>query len=372
MRRKTGVIQVLLCTLLCSVPTQAATYNKKVEYYKPVLFYNGVQKYLDNGIIIIDGKSYVPARSFSNAVGLDVSWNANANTLVVNGSSNSNLSAQMEIQAKDYEIASLKKELEALKGSTSTTSTKTTTTGTPSATQGTDILGTELTETAKALEKEFGDHFDDIDFDFTVKLSSSKLRINITYDTSSENREFNHLTNRELKNFVEDVCEAARDRHDDIAIEGTIKYTDSNSTKYYFDYSKKDKLTCGTNDDYDDYDNEEVTASKIVRLLSGLSTITIDDYSGNVTITEKKADVNEDRERIKLEVYLDLTEEMKKAINLNKGYDNDSDLKYYLKDFAKRIYRETDYEDIQVYVYSGNNQIGSYDYEEDELYISGI
>lgn len=370
MRGKTGVIPMLICTLLCSMPVQAATYNKSVQYYTPIFYYNGVQKSLDNSVIMIDGRTYVQARSFANALGMDVSWNSGSNTLTVNGANTSNLSSQMALQAKDYEIASLKKELEELKGSTSTTtSSNSTSRDTYDQTEGTDILGTELTATEKALEKEYEDYFDDIDFDFTVRLSSSRLKVTITYDSSSENREFGRLSNKEIKEFVEEVCETARDRHDNIAIEGTIKYTGNNSTKYYFDYSKKDNLTCSTDNDYD---SEDVTESDVLRTLSGLTSITIDDYSGNVTISNKTADVNESRERIKLNVYLDLTDDMKTALNSNTGYNKDSDLKGYLKDFAKRIYRETDYEDIQVYVYSGTSQIGYYYYDDDELYISGV
>lgn len=371
MRGRTGVIPMLLCTLLCSMPAQAATYNKSVQYCTPIFYYNGVQKYLDNAVIMIDGRTYVQARSFANALGMNVSWDSGSNILTVDGTSTSNLSSQMALQAKDYEIASLKKELEELKGSTSTTTTSSgnTTRDKYDQTDGTDILGTELTATEKALEKEYEDYFDDIDFDFSVSLSSSRLRIKITYDSSSENREFGKLSNKEIKEFVEEVCETARDRHDDIAIEGTIKYTGNNSTKYYFDYSKKDKLTCSTDNDYD---SEDVTESDVLRTLSGLTSITIDDYSGSVTINNKTADVNESKERIKLNVYLDLTDDMKTALNSNTGYDKDSDLKGYLKDFAKRIYRETDYEDIQVYVYSGTSQIGYYYYDDDELYISGV
>lgn len=370
MKLKRAMLSMMLGTLICNLPVQAATYTKQVQYYNPTFYYNGAQKDLNGSVVIIDGTTYVPVRNFSYAIGLDLSGNGSS-TLAVNGSSNNDFSTQMALQAKEYEIASLKKEIARLEGegTTTTTATKRSSSDAYDQTEGTDILGTELTATAKALVSEYETYFEDIEFDFTVRLSSSKLRVNITYDTSSENREFNRLSNRDIKEFIEEVCETVRDRHDDIAIEGTIKYTGSNATKYYFDYSKRDKLSCSTDDDYD---SDDVTASEVESILSGLNTITIDDYNGTVTITDKKADVNESRERISLKVYLDLNDDMKVALNANKGTNNDSHLKDYLKDFARRIYRETDYEDIFVYVYSSDKEVGYYDYEEDKLYISGI
>lgn len=377
MKLRKSILGIMICTLIGQLPVQAATYTKKVKYYKPTFYYNGVQKDLNSSVVVIDGVTYVPIRNLSNTLGLDLSWDG-SNTLFVNGSNGGDLSSQMALQAKEYEIASLKKEIERLEGNGTTKSTnkndKTSTKESYSQTQGTDILGTELTATARALEDAYEEYFDDIKFDFTVRLSSKKLRVNITYDTSSENKEFNKLSSRELKEFVEEVCEEVRERHDDIAIEGTIKNEDNNSTKYYFDYSKRDKLSCGKNSDYDRDDDwdDDVTAVGIETLLSGLTTITIDDYSGTITITDKKADVNESRERISLKVYVDLNDEMKVALNSNQGTNNDSHLKYYMNDFARRIYRDTDYDDIMIYLYSGSNEVASYDYEADKLYISGL
>lgn len=364
----------MICSLIWQLPVQAATYTKKVQYYNPTFYYNGVQKDLNGSVVVIDGVTYVPARNLSNSLGLDLSWDGKS--LFINSSNGSDLSSQMALQAKEYEIASLKKEIERLGGNgiTSTNkNSKTTTTDSYSQTDGTDILGTELTATAKALESSYEEYFDDIEFDFSVKLSGSKLRVNITYDRSAANKAFNKLSSKELKEFVEDVCEEIRERHDDIAIEGTIKYDDNNSTKYYFDYSKRDKLSCGKNSDYSrrDYD-DNVTAASVERILEGFSVIAIDDYLGTVPITSKRAEVNESKERISLNVYVDLNDEMKTALNLNQGIDRDGHLRDYMKDFASRIQRETDYDDILIYVYSGSKEIAFYDYEEDKLNVSGI
>lgn len=367
-----GVIGIIVCTLLWSSTVQATTVTKKVQYYySPTFYYNGELRNLESSVIMIDGTTYVPARSFSNAVGLNLDWNTGDNTLTVDGASPSRLSIDAELQAKDYEIASLKKELMNLQQQGNTAIR---TIGSRNnhyeQTEGTDILGTELTDTAEDLETEYADYFEDIDLDFSVKLASSKLKVTITYDKTSDNKVFNKLSSREIKLFAQEVCEMVRNHHDKIAIEGVIKYTDTNTTKYYFEYSKKDKLTYGM--DKEDILYEEVTASEILSLLKDVTTLTIDDYTGSIAISKMETDVNESRERIKLNVYLELTEDMKNALNANTGYDNDSNLKSCLRDFSRRINRETDYEDIQVYVYNGSNLIGYYDYEENELKLYSI
>lgn len=373
MKLRKSILGVMICTLICQLPVQAATYTKKVQYTQPTFYYNGAQKDLNGSVVVIDGVTYVPARNLSNALGLDLSWDGK--TLFINGSNGSDLSSQMALQAKEFEIASLKKEIERLEGTGTTTTNKkngkTSSRDSYSQTEGTDILGTELTATAKALEEDYEEYFDDIKFDFTVRLSSGKLRVNITYDSSSENKAFNKLSSKELKEFAEDVCEEIRDRHDNIAIEGRIKYDDNNATKYYFDYSKRDKLSCGKDSDYDN-DDDDVTPASVERILQDLKEIKIDDYSGSVNITDKRATVNESKERISLNVYVQLTDEMKTAINSNQGTNRDGHLRDYMNDFAYRIHKETDYDDIFIYVYCDSKEVATYDYEEDKLYISGI
>ena len=221
MKGKKWAIGLVLTALVCQIPAQAAT--KNVQYYSPKFYYNGIQKYLDNGIVVIDGVSYIPIRSFSNAVGVTIDWNHTNNILTVNGTTSHNLSTQMQLQAKDYEIASLKKELEMYKGYHSTnTSTGTTTTTNYTQTEGTDILGTELTATARALETSYSDYFEDIEFDISLRLSSNKLKVTLTYEDSDANRAFNRLSERKLKTFVEMICEDIRDRHDDIVIDNDV------------------------------------------------------------------------------------------------------------------------------------------------------
>lgn len=364
--KKKCLIAITVGALLACIPMQAAGYkkNKSVNYHPVNFYYNGGQKYLSTVPISIDGTTYLPARTFCDAVGLEINWDqSNGNLYVTSGSNYSSvLSLQTELRAKDYEIASLKQELAKLKSSgvTSTSSSNG-----YDQTSGTDILGTELTATENELERLYEDYFDDIELDFRVRVSGSRLSVKISYDTSAENKAFNKLSTREIKNFVEDVCDTVRDRHDDIIIDGTIIYTGSNTNKYEFSYSKKDTLTYGSNYDFDETD--------VINAVKKTSSINIKDYSQSISINKVEASISDSREIVTFKIYIDVTSSIKDAWNMNKGLDTDTTLRTSLRDIARDIESETDY-DIQGIVYDSNNNttIATYDYEYNEINKYGI
>lgn len=378
MKKRRNLLAIILCVAMCYIPMQAAGYyqTKNVQYGGVNLYYNGVNQNAATQAVIIDGVTYLPIRAFGNMLGLSLDWNQNTRTVSVQGTTDTLLSAQAELRAKDYQIAALTKELEALKnqGVISSTTSSNSSSDDYETTSGTDILGSELTATREALENDLSDYFRDIEFDFNLALSSSKLRVTIEIDDSSDYHEFNQLSRSEVKDFMEEVCEDIRERHDDIQIVGTIKYTNSNKTLYSFNYSKSDYLSYSSSSydsSYDTYYDED----DLLDIVEETTKLKIEGYRGWVYVEDAKISVNDNRERIIFTLYLDVDDkDIKEAWNDHTGIDNDTTLRSYLKDIAEGLHDETDYEDIQGILIDDdtNNQIGTYDYEDNEIDLDRI
>ncbi|MBP3886547.1 MAG: hypothetical protein J6F30_02665 [Cellulosilyticum sp.] len=371
MKKGKNLLALVLCVAMCYVPMQAAGYykTKNVLYGGVRLYYNGTYQNATSQAVLIDGTTYLPVRALGNMLGLSLDWNQNTSTVSIAGTTDTLLSAQAQLRAKDYQIAALTKELEQLKNQGVVSGV---TSYNYDTTSGTDILGTEITATRKALDNEYGDYFDDIDFDFSLSLSSSKLRLTIEIDDSTDYREFNKLSRSEVKEFLEDVCDEVRDRHDKIAITGTIKYTGNNKTLYSFNYSKSDDLSysTGSSSSSSYYDDDD-----LLDIVEETGYVKIEGYSSRIDVEKAKVRVNDDSERITFTLYLDIDDsDMKKAWNDNTGTNNDSTLKDYLKEIAEDLEDETDYDDIEGIIrdYDTDEQIGTYDYEDNELVLYKI
>lgn len=372
MSKKKSLLLVALC-MAVSLPMQAAgkIQTKKVEYISPAFYFNGIQKSLSAQPVIIDGTTYLPVRALCDATGFAVQYNGSSLS-VTGGGLSSTYSMQAELQAKNYEIASLKKELQDLKnkmGIVSTTTSGGSSSGTYSQTSGSDILGTELTATRKDLENLYEDYFKNIKFDFNVSLSSSKVRVSISYDDSDENKAFNKLSNREVKNFITDVCETVREHHDNVVITGTIKY--SGSTKYSFTYSKSDKLTYSTgSSSYSSSSDDDITESRVERIVRNEESVEIDGYSSKINIEKVNASVSDSRSRVIFKIYLKISDDatILEAWNKYIGKDENSDLLSDMRSIAREIEDETNYDIFgEVYDYTTGKLIGDYDFDDNFL-----
>ena len=237
---KKFAITVLIGVMAVYIPMEAASYvrNKKVTYEAAGVYYNGERKNLEQMQIVVDDTTYLPARAFGEMLGLSVNKNSGNKNLYITSSSDSAFSLQEQVKAKDYEIAALKHQINMLKLENPN--------GTipggeyDNETNGNDILGTELTATQRYLENMYGDYFEDIDFEYRLYLSGDRLKVDIYYDKEDEDDEFCDLYSSDKERFVKKICQAVRDRHDDIIIDGNIIYDGYRELdRYKFTYSKK-------------------------------------------------------------------------------------------------------------------------------------
>lgn len=364
-------LTLALGVALSATVVDAANYTKSLKAtYKDIsVVYNGASKTLSNEPFLVDGSTYVPLRAVSEIMGADVKWDGSSSTVTINDSSSSNASAQAELAAKNYQITVLQRQVDDLTAELATYKNSNNSSSSNSdytQTSGTDILGTELTATENYLISEYAEYFDDIEFDFDVSRKSSYLKVEISYDTKSENEEFDDLSDKKLKDFLEELCADIRDRHDDIVIEGVINYTRGDVDKCSFSYSKKDKLTYAKGSGL-----EESDVTSIVKKAGGVE---IDGYNNYITISKVDANVSDSGETITFKIYMSLTSADIEAWNKYLGTNNDTSLRNYLEDIAEDIEEEAVGNcTIDGVVYdSSNNLVATYDFDDNKLVKSRI
>lgn len=391
-------LTIVLALAMTTMPAYGYTRTQSILYDEAKLNFNNEDKTTVAEPIIIDGITYLPLRAMSNLLGLNIGWNQESKTVSLNAALNNDSNLQAELQAKNYEITMLRQELETLRNKTNTSTTNTNTTNNTitttttnntttstttnsnsyNKTYGTDILGTEITATRRMLDDDYSDYFSNLDFDFYVSLSGSRLKILVSVVGTADNREFRRLSNSQIKNFIEDVCEAVRDRHDDIVISGEIENDDTGKTLYTFSYSKSDRLTYSSDSsssysyssDSSYYDDD--VRRDLERIVNNAGRVYIDDYDSSIGI-DKFYVTEMSSSTIYASMYLDISssDRAKNAWNINAGYENNSDLKRYLINFSEDL-RENYNIIYTIYDYRTGTNVGTYNYDSNRINLNTI
>lgn len=377
MKKGKNLLTIALCVAISSIPMQAAGYyrTKNVQYGGVNVCYNGVYQGVGSQAVVIDGTTYLPVKSFGNMLGLSTDWVAESQTVNVTGgvAGNSQLSYQAELQAKNYEIETLKKELATLKneGVVSSTTSSSSSSNNYVSTSGTNITSSEVSETRRALNDQYSTYFYDIDFNFSLSLSSSRLVLGININDSSDYRKFNQLSRSEVKSFVEDVCDYIRERHDDIVISGSINYNNTSHKLYTFTYSKSDNLTWSYRDSYYDYYDDYYYIDDLRDIVDDTTSVMISGYSNRIYV--RNTGVSTSSNWVTFTLYLDIPDDAKAAWNANTGVNGDSVLRNYLYDISRELQYETGaYIQCTLINSKTGSQIGSYNYSDNTINLSSI
>ncbi len=326
------------------IPMEAASYvrNKQVTYETGTIYYNGTPRNLGQMPIMVDGVTYLPARAFTQMLGLQIDKNnANKNLYInSNNGNDSTFSMQAQLDAKDYEIAALKHQIDTLKLENPSNLSPS---GEYGQTSGDDILGTELTQTRQYLDDIYEDYFDDIDLEYKLYISGGKLKVDIYYDRESEDDEFDDLYTSQKNRFAQTICEVIRDRHDDITIEGTIIYEGYRDLdRYKFTYSRDNKIS------YKHY--SDISEKSALDLIKYINSIEIDGYDYKISIEDKDIDIDNRLERLNLDLEIDMSEAEIEIWNDDLGTNTDYKLKSSLRKICQELYDET-YYDIRIDIY---------------------
>ena len=178
---------------------------------------------------IVNGRTYVPLRAISEALGAWVDWNQATSTVTVKSGSPAEVEAlKIQLIQKDLQIAELKAQLEG-KGSQS----------------GGDLadLESDLIKDYKKLE--------DVKID-DIRLSGNadKVTANIDVDLYDYDDEWEDLTDSQIKNWVAKVVGEIQDFYDDTTyVTGKIRDIDSGDTLVNFSKDGKKSLSISYKDD---------------------------------------------------------------------------------------------------------------------------
>ncbi len=208
------------------------TKTLKAVYSNIAISYNGQNKLLSSEPFLVDGVTYVPLRAVSEIMGANVSW-AN-NTVYITNQTTPTVSNQQEIAAKNFEIASLKQQLDVAKRELETY-------------KGTGIGGGDLTTASinTTLNKIVSTYSDDFDIDWTIDLKqvSGRLELTVSYNSRSDSAKFDRLTTTKRKQFIKEICYDISMIHKDIEIRGTLEESRNDKEVATFRYTKTGSYT---------------------------------------------------------------------------------------------------------------------------------
>lgn len=164
---------------------------------------------------IVDGRTYVPLRVVSQALGAKVDWNPGANLVTIDGSNTSSEveALKAQLQQKEAENTQLKLQLEALQGSSGT---------------DVDVAVKGLLDLTERIKSGYGKLNDVKIRDIRFTGNENDINVNIDVDLDDYDDEWEALTDSKIKSWVSDLCLDIQDYYsENTSIMGRIKDIDS-------------------------------------------------------------------------------------------------------------------------------------------------
>ncbi|MBE6022986.1 MAG: copper amine oxidase N-terminal domain-containing protein [Cellulosilyticum sp.] len=320
-----------------SVTAAQATRSLQATYRDIKVTYNNVQQTIAQEPFSVDGTVYVPLRAISDIFGATANWQPTTNTVALSGGASNNTNnatSQAEITNLNYQIAALQQELNAAKTELAQYKANemiNNNTQVNNNTSGSTITTDQLKVTENELNTEYADFFSNISFYYTLSLSGNEINVNIAYDTRSENTSYEKLSTSKIETYMKKLGDFIASKHQDIAISGTIEYTNESLEKASFTRSKTGKYSYAHSFDEEGIKEilEDETGNYFYFNNIGFSSLYINSY--DVAIRDAKSTVN-------VKLYLSPDETFKttwgqtKTNNLLSGKLTDSERKYAVED----------------------------------------
>lgn len=164
---------------------------------------------------IVNGRTYVPLRVISEALGALVNWDSETSMVSISGG---DAAVEAQLKEKDEEIAKLKAEIEVLKGNQPDNGDTT----------ETEKSLLDLTERLKADYPKL----ENVTLR-DIRLSGNQNHINVYIDVNLGNhgKAWEVLTDAKIRNWFMDICIDIQDYYStDTSVEGRIIDTDSKDT----------------------------------------------------------------------------------------------------------------------------------------------
>lgn len=183
--------------------------------------------------LVIDGRTYLPVRGLTQALGMQVDWDQNTSTVVIKNEMVTNynkllkdyMADQIKISELEKKIVELEKQLKQKIENESKVTT--------------------LKQLEDLLNEDYG-YYKDIDFYIDVTGSTKNIEVKIYVD-SADRTKWSKLTNTNVKTYVSDIVSDVEDIFPNAKVEGSIINEYSNKTEFTFKVSTSGKLTINNN-----------------------------------------------------------------------------------------------------------------------------
>ncbi|MDK2787350.1 MAG: hypothetical protein PWP07_575 [Epulopiscium sp.] len=325
-RKKRMVALATTAVLLSSSAIYAAPTTKtlKATFNGIRISYNGQIKTDEKEPFIVDNTTYVPLRMVAELVGKTVKWDAQNKQIIITDNGISTLTAQLA--QKSLEIVQLKQEKTALEEQIKTLQNS-----------KSSSKNKDLSDLEDQIIEDY-EEYKNIEFDIQLSGNSSKISLKIKVDLDDYKRAWNKLTQKDIQNYIEDICDDIWDTYDSAKIEGYIYDTDSRDylVEFKSDSKKKLKFT---------FDNVSDTLEDLEKDLYSY----YKDYLSGIRLSS--IELSGDRDDIVYEVRIDYSEYKDKWKALS-----DSEITRLMSKIYNEIEDEFRDADIEGYIYTKSNK----------------
>ena len=315
-RRIALVIAVLMLTMAFSTTGFAAWMGKTLnaQYRNITVMVNGQYKQATNanGIVvepfIVDGTTYVPLRGIAEMFGYKVDFNPATYRIDITGDvTGVDSSLQYQLYLKDARIAELEAQLED---------------------KDKDEDNLDIDDLEKDLIKEYK-YIGDVKVeDIILKEKKGDITVGIEVDLKYDQDEWDDLSDRNIRNFLQDIVDDILKEFKSVDVEGYIEDDYSGDELVEFSIDNKDNVVLGKSSSSkgDIYDLEKELNNDYDRVSGVRFSIKVAEKSGKKMFVELKT-----TER-----------DMVTAIKV-------ADVEDYLEDIYDVIVSYKDYEDYLIY-----------------------
>ncbi|KAF1086061.1 hypothetical protein SPSYN_00799 [Sporotomaculum syntrophicum] len=324
---------------------EATVANKQIQvnYNNVKIVTNGkaVTLTADQEPFLLNGVTFVPLRAAGQALNSTVNWEASTKTVVITGNSNNNASNTdllVQIAQKNQEIVALKAQVAALQAKLDDEDTD---------------EDYDLDKIEDKLLDQYGE-LEDVKIDeIALKGDDDFVKVDVEVDLDDYKKEWKDLTEREIKNWVEDLVEEIQAKlNSNTVVDGMIYSTDDEDLVEFYKRGKN-RLDVYIINNY-----KGVNASKVIDSLEG------DRYSvEGIRFSIGELDYEEDKELVNVNFEAEAADVAERWDELNRIEISDA-----VDKIGKAIAGEFENEDVPVeavrlYFYDEDNErLGSYRY----------
>lgn len=324
-------------TLLLTTVVQAASLTKKIDatFRNIKVHYNNQQKTMEQEPFIYNGSVYLPVRAVAELVNKNVDWNSTTNSVFVAdkaGTVSDVLVQQLqaELTTKNFEIAKINAEKSLLESKIKELEKNDKDKNNGSGTSN------DLKKTLAYIEDYF-DYEYSIDWDFKLSETSSRINVDVSFDSRYDDKKWDKLTKSQKEGFFRDIAREIRIDFKDTPINGKVIDRRTDKTVGTFTYSKTNSFSY-SDDSATTFTNLEKDLLKLTKIVDGTN-IPID----NITIKGTEDDIT-------FTVYVDLYNRTLQNEWEDAMIDNPRKIRGLMEYVQEEILRDYKYANVQGFI----------------------